>query len=179
MKLTKVALALTLIPCLGLTACAQQAGQQEAVDMEALIAAMADIEAAWKQAYERGDAAALASLYAEDAIYLAPYMDAVRGRSAIEARLAETMGRMSARQVTIQRSDAGAAGDLAYGIGTFTLEMRMAGAREPVNDNGKYITIAKRGADGSWKIYAHIWNTSMAEADVVQMLSAMSGMGNM
>lgn len=179
MKLTKVALILALIPCSGLIACAPQAAQEEAVDIEAIIAAMADMESAWKQGYDRGDAAAVASLYAEDAIYLAPYMDAVRGRSAIEARLAETMGRMSARQVTIQRSDAGAAGDLAYGIGTFTLEMRMAGAREPVNDNGKYITIAKRGADGSWKIYAHIWNTSMAEADVVQMLSAMSGMGNM
>ncbi len=179
MKLTKVALVLTLIPCLGLIACAQQAGQQEAVDMEALITAMADIEAAWKQAYERGDAAALASLYAEDAIYLAPYMDAIRGRSAIEARVAETVGMMSERRITIARTDAGAAGDLAYGIGTYTLEMRMANAREPMSDTGKYVTIAKLGADGSWQIYAHIWNTSLAEADVVQMLSAMAGTGNM
>ena len=178
MKLTKVALILALIPCSGLIACARQAAQEEAADMQAITAAMADVESAWKQGYDRGDAAAVASLYAEDAIYLEPYRDVVRGRSAIEARLAELMGRTTARQVTIERTDAGAAGDLAYGIGTFALEMRMQGAREPMRDNGKYVTIAKRGTDGAWKILAHIWNTSLAEADVVQMLSAMSATGN-
>ena len=85
MKLTKIALVLAFVPCIGLIACAQQA-QQEAVDMEALAADMAAIEADWKQAYEAGDAAGVAALYAEDAVYLAPYAEAARGRPAIEAR---------------------------------------------------------------------------------------------
>ncbi len=178
MKLTKIALILAFVPCLGLIACAQQA-EQEAVDMEALAAAMAAIEADWKQAYEAGDAAGVASLYAEDAVYLAPYMDAIRGRAAIETRMAETMGAMSERRITIERFDAGAAGDLAYGIGTYALEMYMAGVEEPMSDTGKYVTIAKLGADGAWKIYAHIWNTSLPEADVVRMLSGMAAMGEM
>lgn len=177
-KPTAIALFFALAPSLGLIACAQQA-EQEAVDMEALASAMAAIEADWKQAYEAGDAAGVAALYAEDAVYLAPYADATRGRAAIEARLAETMGAMSERRITIERFDAGAAGDLAYGIGTYALEMHMAGVEEPMSDRGKYVTIAKLGADGTWKIYAHIWNTSLPEADVVRMLSGMAALGEM
>jgi uncharacterized protein (TIGR02246 family) len=178
MKLTKIALILAFIPCLGLIACAPQA-EQETIDMEALAAAMAAIEADWKQAYDGGDAAAVAALYAEDAVYMAPYAEPARGRPAIEAKLAEVMAATSERQVTIERFDAGAAGDLAYGIGTYRLEMGMAGAEQPMTDSGKYMTIAKLGADGSWKIYAHIWNTSLPEADVVRMLSSMAEMGEM
>ena len=178
MKLTNIALILLLVPCLGPIACAPQA-EQEAVDMEALVAAMAAIEADWKQAYDGGDAAAVAALYTEDAVYMAPYAESARGRPAIEAKLAEVMGATSERRITIERSDAGAAGDLAYGIGTYALEMRMAGVEQPMSDRGKYMTIAKLGADGSWKIYAHIWNTSLPEADVVRMLSSMAAMGEM
>lgn len=182
MKLTKVALALALAPSLGLFACSQgeqQEGMEMGVDMEALTTEMAQLEAEWKQAYEAGDAASLASLYAEDAVYMAPYMGAIRGRAAIQTRLAEAMGEMTSRQITIDRTDAGASGDLAYGIGTYNLQMGLEGMDEPMNDNGKYVTLSKRDADGSWKIYAHIWNTSMSEADVMQMLSTMSEMSGM
>lgn len=178
MKPTKVALALTLVPVLGLLACSQGERQEGmemgAVDMEALTAEMTQLEADWKQAYEAGDAATLASLYTADAIYMAPYMGAIRGRAAIQTRLAETLGAMTSRQITIERSDAGANGDLAYGIGTYNLQMGLEGMDEPLSDNGKYVTIAKRDEDGSWKIYAHIWNTSLSEAEVMQMLSTMS-----
>lgn len=183
MKLTKIALALALITCPGLLACGQggqQAGMEMgAMDMEALTADMAAVEAAWTQAYEAGDAAALASLYADDAVYLAPYSEAVRGRAAIQTRFAETLGTMTARQVTIHRTDAGGSGDLAYGIGNYSVEMGMMGAEAPMTDSGKYITIAKRGADGTWKIYAHIWNTSLTEAETMEMLSTMSQMSEM
>lgn len=183
MKPTKVALALALVPFLGLFACSQ--GEQQegmemgAVDMEALTAEMSQLETEWKQAYEAGDAATLASLYADDAIYMAPYTGAIRGRAAIQTRVAETMGAMSSRQITIERTDAGASGDLAYGIGTYSLQMGFEGMDEPMSDNGKYVTLSKREADGSWKIYAHIWNTSLSEADVMKMLSTMSEMSGM
>jgi uncharacterized protein (TIGR02246 family) len=183
MKPTKVALALALVPFLGLLACSQE-GQQEGmemgtVDMEALTAEMSQLEAEWKQAYEAGDAATLASFYTDDAIYMAPYTGAIHGRAAIQTRMAETMGAMTDRQITIERTDAGASGDLAYGIGTYNLQMGMEGMDEPLSDSGKYVTISKRDADGSWKIYAHIWNTSMSEAEVMQMLSTMSEMSGM
>lgn len=183
MKLTRVVLAVALVPLLGLLSCGQ-AGQQEgmemgAMDMEALAADMAELSADWVQAYEAGDAAALASLYADDAIYLAPYNEAVRGRAAIQTRFAEVIGTTTERHVTVERADAGGSGDLAYGIGSYSVELGMAGAETPVTDRGKYITIAKRGEDGAFRIYAHIWNTSLPESEVMQMLSTMSEMSAM
>lgn len=181
----RVNLALALVPFLGLIGCAQQAEQEatEGMEMastmgtEELSAAFAEIEAAWKQAYEGGDAAALASLYTADAIFLAPYTGATHGRAAIEARYTEQFGMSSGRQVTVNRTDQGASGDLSYGIGTYTAVMMMGDAS--IADNGKYITIAKRGADGSWKIHAHIWNTSRSEAEVAETLSTMAQMSEM
>ena len=189
MKRTEVAVALALVPCLALIACAQQAeqgGQEEqeeaapameatpSVDMQSVEAAMSELETAWKTGYESGDAAAVAALYAEDAVYMAPYRDAIRGRAAVEATLTETMGMTSSRQITIQRTDIGAGGDLAYGIGTYAVAMQMAEGGGMVEDNGKYVTLLKRGADGSWKLTAHIWNTSLPEAQVAQMLASMN-----
>jgi uncharacterized protein (TIGR02246 family) len=180
-------LALALIPCLALISCAErpdqeEAGQEEAassmemsteMDREALDESLGQTEAAWEQAFESGDAAALAALYTDDALYLAPYDEAVHGRAAIEAAVAENMGMMTNRQVTIERTDYGGSGDLAYGIGTYAVEMQPREAPEPISANGKYVTLTKRGADGTWKIYAHIWNTSMPEAEVAKMLSNM------
>ncbi len=180
MKHTRLALVLALVPCLGLIACAEQAEQEgaamemAAMDVEALSAEMSQIEAAWKAGYEAGDAAAVAGLYTEDAVYLAPYMGATRGRAALQAQLAESMGMMSSRQITINRTDQGGSGDLSYGIGTYTVEVMMGGAS--MTDSGKYLTLAKRGADGSWKIHAHIWNTSLSQAEVAEMLTRMAGM---
>lgn len=181
MKYVKIALVLALVPSFGLIGCAEQAGQEEMamMDMEALGSAMAEMEASWEQAYEGGDAAAVAALYSEDAIYLPPYMEAVRGRAAVEARMAEQIAATSARDITIERTEHGGSGDLSYGIGTYVLEMQMGDMGESMTENGKYLTLAKRSADGTWHIYAHIWNTSMSEADVAEMLSSMAEMSNM
>lgn len=174
----RLALILILIPSLGLIACAEQAEQEgaaiemAAMDMEALGAEISQIEAAWKNGYEAGDAAAVAGLYTEDALYLAPYTGATRGRAALQAQLAESMGMMSSRQITINRTDQGVSGDLSHGIGTYSVGMTMGGA--PMTDSGKYLKLAKRGPDRSWKIYAHIWNTSQPQAEVAKMLSMRS-----
>ena len=186
MKRTEIALAMALAVCLGFVACAQQAEEEAAagmemaaMDMAAVDMAMSEIETAWKQAYDAGDAAGIAALYTDDAIYMAPYMEATRGRAAVEARMTEQMGMTSSRQITINRTDYGGGGDVTFGVGTYGVEMQMTGAAGPMTDSGKYVTIAKRGADGSWKIHVHIWNTNMSQADVVKMLSAMAAMSEM
>ena len=44
------------------------------------------------------------------------------------------------------------AGDLAYATGTYTMRLTPPGATAEVEDRGRYISIWKRQADGSWKI---------------------------
>ena len=185
MKRMPAALVLVIFPCVGLIACAEQADEgapameMAAMDMEALGMEMAQLEDAWEEAFEGGDAAALAGLYTADAIYMPPYMDAIRGRETIEARLAEQMTMMTERQIAIERADLGGSGDLAYAIGTYSIEMGMEGAPAPMTDSGKYLTLARRDADGSWRIHAHIWNTSRSEAEVAEELSQMAEMSGM
>ncbi len=186
MKCIKFALALTLVPCLGVVSCAEQAEQEEApamemasMDMEALDAEMVELENAWEQAYEGGEAAALAGLYADDAYYMAPYSEAMRGGAELQSYFAGIMDQTSGRQITIERTDYGGSGDMAYSIGTYSVQMQMGDAEEPTTDNGKYLTLARRAGEGSWEIYAHIWNTNKSEAEVARELSAMSEMSEM
>jgi ketosteroid isomerase-like protein len=51
-------------------------------------------------------------------------------------------------------------GDLAVEIGTYSFTVTFPGPPEPVVDEGKYMTVWRKQKDGSWKIYADMWNTN-------------------
>ncbi len=143
-----------------LAACAQE-GAQQAQEMEMSAGAMEDAAAAidemrgtWVQAYEAGDAATVAALYATDGVYAPASSDAASGRAAIEGMLTETMAMMVNRQLEVTQTEFGMSGELSYGLGTYTLTAEVEG--EPYEANGTYLVVAKRQADGSWKIQAHV-----------------------
>lgn len=167
MKLTKTALVLVLVPCLSLVACAEQAGEEGAqtmemamtVDMEALGEAIAEINASWTEAFQMGDAASLTAMYTEDAFRLAPNEPTLRGREAIEQAFTTLIERTTARTITINTTEYGAGGNLAYSIGTYTASYEVEG--ETDQDEGKYLVLSKLADDGSWKIYAHIWSSDL------------------
>jgi len=51
-------------------------------------------------------------------------------------------------------------GDLGYTFGTYELSFDGPGGVRIV-DKGKYMTVWKKGADGSWKVAADMFNTSL------------------
>jgi len=51
-------------------------------------------------------------------------------------------------------------GDLGYTFGTYDLSFDGPGGVRIV-DKGKYMTVWKRGTDGSWKVAADMFNTSL------------------
>ena len=106
----------------------------------------------FRDAYNRGDAAALAAQYTEDCAVLAPNQPPVRGRQAIETffkgMIEEIGGKASFEFVEVAE-----AGDLAYEWATYSLE----GGKE--SDAGKAVEIFNRQADGSWKIRLTIFNS--------------------
>jgi uncharacterized protein (TIGR02246 family) len=172
MKPTKLALVLALVPGLGLFACTQQAGEEggqtmemaSSVDLAAVGEAFAAVRAEYKRAFEAGDAAALAALFTEDATNLPPADEAVKGRAAIEQAFAAQLAESTAREITITETDMGASGNLAYSIGTYNATYQMEGAAEPVTDGGEYLAVLRQADDGSWKILAHMWSSSLLEA---------------
>jgi uncharacterized protein (TIGR02246 family) len=124
---------------------AQQIRCASADDARA-IGAIAD---QWKESYNSGDAARVASLYAPDAYYLTQHFakGVVSGRALIQAYV--QLGVDARYRVDSIRILAGAcSGDLAYTVGTY--ESDNGGRR----DFGVNIVVLKK-VEGKWLIVAH------------------------
>jgi len=107
----------------------------------------------------RGDAAAIAALYTDDAVVLAPNAEMVRGKQAIKGLFDGMIQQMGAPQLTLRTIQVDEVGDMANEIGEYTLKFQAAGG-EPVTEVGKYVVIWKRQGDDSWKLHIDIWNTN-------------------
>ena len=104
------------------------------------------------------DAAALASLYHDDARFLPPNMEPAEGRAAIEAAMQQLLG-MGARSLDIEPIDLREAGDLTIEYGRYTLGIEAEGG-ELVTDVGKYVVIHETRGDGSTKILLDCFNSN-------------------
>jgi uncharacterized protein (TIGR02246 family) len=120
---------------------------------------------AWTAAFNKGDAAAVAALYTEDAYVLPPSSAMVKGRAAIEAFWRQAAQQMSdAKLTTVDVLPLGPR--TAREIGTFTFEKKPSLSVPPPCDSclpehqivGKYVVVWRKvGRD--WKLATDIWNT--------------------
>jgi ketosteroid isomerase-like protein len=53
-------------------------------------------------------------------------------------------------------------GDLAYAVGTYraTLTPKKTGGKPMPTEEGKYVEVLKKQADGSWKIVYDMWSSN-------------------
>ena len=122
--------------------------------------AVKDLEIAWAKDAAAKDADKFASYYAEDASVLMPGEPVITGKPAIAAALKPMFGDPNFT-LTFQntRADASKGGDFVYTQGSYTMTTSDAKTKKPVTDKGKYITIFKKQADGSWKAVADMINS--------------------
>jgi uncharacterized protein (TIGR02246 family) len=112
-------------------------------------------ERTWLEAFNGGDAAGVATVYAEKARLLPPGADILEGRDTIEAFIkgfVATGARLEFSLLDVRETP-----DLCVALGTY--QMTIPGAPD---DRGKYIEIWGRQPDGSWQIVDDIFNTSVA-----------------
>jgi uncharacterized protein (TIGR02246 family) len=130
-----------------------------AVDPAAVRQALDDFGAAWETAALTNDGAALAALYAEDAVVLPPGAPLMSGRAAIESGFAAMVALtpFTAIEIVTDGVDVSASGDLAYGYGTFTSTNTVGG--QPFEDTGKWTSIHEN-RDGQWVTVLDIWNSN-------------------
>jgi uncharacterized protein (TIGR02246 family) len=110
---------------------------------------------AWTAAFNKGDAAAVAAMYTEDAYVLPPGSDMVKGHAAIEAfwrQAAQQMG--DAQLTTLDVLPLGRTA--AREIGTVTLKTK---SQPPQEITGKYAVVWRK-IGGKWKLATDIWNTN-------------------
>ena len=109
---------------------------------------------AWAAAFNKGDAAAVAAMYTEDAYVLPPGAELIRGRAAIEGfwrQAAQQMGDAKLTTVDVLPLGPGAARE----IGKVTLKTKSQPLQEIV---GKYAVVWLK-VGGDWKLATDIWNT--------------------
>ena len=128
-------------------------------------AAVRAVDAEWTRAASAGDGNAIAALYAKDATVLPPMEPVVQGEAAKKYWVDFTNSFSGPTELTTTAVEG--RGDLAYGAGTYrmTLTPKKAGAKPLPTEEGKYIEVLKRQADGSWKIIYDIWNTNAPAAN--------------
>ncbi len=131
-------------------------------DMAADVAAIGKVRDAYGAAFKAGDAAALAALYTSDASSMTNGQPTAQGTAAIQAAIAGMSGMASSQELTITAEKTDVSGDLAYDRGTFKQTMTLKTGGEPVTQEGRYIVVLKRQADGSWKIAEEINNLPTA-----------------
>jgi uncharacterized protein (TIGR02246 family) len=118
-------------------------------------AAIQKLNDEWTTAFNKGDSAAVAAMYAEDAYVLPPGADIVKGRAAIEAFWKQAVGQLGdAKLTTLDVLPLGRTA--AREIGTVTLKTK---AQPPQEIVGKYVVVWRKvGRD--WKLATDIWNTN-------------------
>lgn len=108
------------------------------------------------EAFRRGDAAGLASLYTADGQLLPPYHGIITGRANIQVfwqGLLDT----GLKAATLQTTEAKANGHFAVEIGRYIF----LDADGRVREAGKYVVVWRRDMD-SWLLHQDIWNTDLA-----------------
>lgn len=112
------------------------------------------VYATFSDAYERLDAKMVSGLYTDDALYLTPESDIMRGRDVIFKSFSgffdairRVGGKLDIRfNIVDRRVDQ----DIGYDVGIFSLTS-IGKNGETQTSRGKFVVVAVRSKDGSWK----------------------------
>ena len=134
--------------------------------------AIKDGEVAWASDWAARDLDKIVSHYADDADVLNPDTPIMKGKDAIRTgiggMLADKSLSLSFTTVSAQVSKSG---DLGYTEGTYSMTMTNSKTKKVVTEKGKYVTVYKKQADGTWKAIEDI-NNSDAPATSVAVAKA-------
>jgi len=132
------------------------------VDIEADIAAIEDVLNQYAVAANTGDFELWLSLHADDVVKIGPDAPAIFGRDALRANKEAAWDNFTL-EMALYPEEAQVSGDLGFARGTYTLSItpKAGGETIIVMPDGKYLTICKRQADGSWKISHDCYNSNV------------------
>lgn len=114
--------------------------------------------AAFMDAFRRGDSAGLAAVYTEDAEILPPNAPVLRGRAAIQAYWQGALDQ-GVSEAVLETVEFDELGDSAWEVGKGVLKTKDG----ELIDELKYTVIWKR-EHGTWKWQRDIWNSSRSPA---------------
>ena len=156
-----------MIPCaLGLVALAgcSQAPPPDTREADARALREGEV-AAFIKDWGGKDAGRIAAHYTDDGNVIVPNSPIMTGKEAIGKAMKDVLAdpnwslAMQVVQVEVSRS-----GDLAYARGTYVLTSTDAASKKAVREKGRFITVFRKEADGSWKAIQEISNAEAPAA---------------
>jgi uncharacterized protein (TIGR02246 family) len=161
LTLVAIVLGFSLAGCRGTTEGPAPAAKGPTKDED--IAAIKEVYAKEVAAYNARDAAAMAALHSDDALFMAPGEPKIVGREAIKSMRQKQFDwitkEITAGTLAEEAEEVGVAGDWAFARGTFRFVGTSKVGGKPVDDVGKWIDILERQPDGSWKMHRDCWNS--------------------
>jgi uncharacterized protein (TIGR02246 family) len=110
----------------------------------------------WNAAFNRGDAAAVAAMYTDDATVLPHTHDVIRGADKIKEFWVSVIG-AGFTDHSIELLDVHADGNLACEIAKWAATGPGKDG-QPESYGGSLVNLYEQQGDGSWKCRVHIWN---------------------
>jgi uncharacterized protein (TIGR02246 family) len=111
------------------------------------------------------DADRIAAHYTDDGNVIIPNSPVMTGRDAIGKAMKEALAdpnwslALQPVQVEVSRS-----GDLGYARGTYVLTATDQKSKKAVTEKGRFVTVFRKGADGTWKAVQDINNAEAPAA---------------
>jgi ketosteroid isomerase-like protein len=118
--------------------------------------AFKNLDRAFAKAFNAGNAAQVAALYSKDAILMMPETPTYKGTKGVRTCAQATID-AGWRNMKFKRIKSGSDGDFAFNIGSTSIDQPSGGGTAKVK--GKYLDVYRRQKDGSWKIFATMYNT--------------------
>ncbi len=129
-------------------------------ETEADVAAINSVLDQYASSINAGDVDQWISLWADEAIQMAPDAPAVIGKEQIRAKYESILPQFIFK-MAITNEEVRVAGDWAFSTGTYTASITPKAGGETTEIAGKYLTILERQADGSWKISRDCFNSNV------------------
>jgi ketosteroid isomerase-like protein len=123
---------------------------------EAAAAVLDGIEQAFIGAYNGGDAEGIAALFTADGTQASPLVPTLDQAGIVEAYNAQ-FAAGGDRVLDVMREDILVGDGYMSAWGGWVVTLTVEGA-EPVEMNGRWGSVYRLEADGSWKIYRHMFN---------------------
>lgn len=129
---------------------------------DADVSALKDTEAAWIKDASTKDVEKFVAHYTDDASVLLPNAPIFNGKDAIRGALKPILSDPNfALTFSPERVDVAKSGDLGFTQGPYSMTVTDPATKAPTTEKGKYLTVYRRQADGSWKA---VEDTFMSDA---------------